>query len=200
MNFIDNWPRIAKELEEKEMDSSRIYDGVLLKVWKDEVRLPNGNTSEREYIRHPGASVVLPVFENGDIMLVGQYRYPLRQALLEVPAGKLDPGEPPGQAARRELTEETGLICNEMVRIGQFHPCIGYSDEVIHLYAAWGLTQQEQATDEDEFLSRHRLHISEAFELINSGTITDSKTIISLFRTRAWWEKHVPFPVHFELN
>lgn len=193
MKFIDNWAKTSVDLTESCLASARIYEGDLLKVWRDRVRLPDGKESAREYIKHPGASVVLPVFENGDIMLVGQYRYPVQQALLEVPAGKLDPGEPHKETAVRELKEETGLRCRQLHYIGFFHPCIGYSDEIIHLYTAWELEQQADKQDADEFLSHHRLHFKEALELIDQGAITDSKTIISLLRTHRWWQQHGPF-------
>jgi len=198
VNSADNWPLIPNELEEKSLSSNYVYDGILLKVYSDKVKLPDGSESKREYIKHPGASVVLPVFENGDIMLVGQYRYPLRQSFFEVPAGKLDPGEKPEVTAKRELTEETGLVCGKMERIGAFHPCIGYSDEIIHLYTAWNLSCQEQQTEDDEFLSLHRMPYAQALNMIEAGRITDSKTIISLLRTRLWWERQGPFEVRFE--
>lgn len=195
MKFVDNWAKTSASLTESSFESARVYEGDLLKVWRDRVHLPDGNESAREYIRHPGASVVLPVFENGDIMLVGQYRYPVRQALLEVPAGKLDAGEAHEKTAVRELKEETGLSCKQLRYIGFFHPCIGYSDEIIHLYTAWDLTQEADNQDADEFLSHHRLHFTEAIELIDLGSITDSKTIVSLLRTHRWWQKNGPFPL-----
>jgi len=195
VNFIDNWSEISAGLKETRLDTEQIYKGVLLDVRRDKVRLPDKSESEREYIKHPGASVVLPVYENGDIMLVGQYRYPVQQALLEVPAGKLDPGESPETTGRRELTEETGLQCDKLQSIGFFHPCIGYSDEVIHLFVGWGLTETSKNTDDDEFLSHHRLSFRDALELVYNGSITDSKTIITLLKTWKWWQDEGPFQI-----
>ncbi|MCH8485235.1 MAG: NUDIX hydrolase [Candidatus Cyclonatronum sp.] len=195
MDSVENWAGKSAWLKEKRHSGKQVYKGVLLNAWQDDVILPDGSRSKREYIKHPGASVVLPVFENGDVMLIGQYRYPVQQALLEVPAGKLDAGEPPEVTARRELTEETGLSCRELHYIGFFHPCIGYSDEVIHLFTAWDLAEGRENTDDDEFLTHFRLPFAKAVEMVHSGEITDSKTIISLLRTKAWWDRSGPFPL-----
>lgn len=195
MKFIDNWTKQTQKLEEKPTKSEFVYNGVLIKAWRDEVVLPDGKDSVREYIRHPGAAAVIPVYENGDIMLVGQYRYPLRKSFLEIPAGKLDPGEDARTTAIRELEEEAGLLSRNVEKIGHFHPVIGYSDEVIHLYVGWGLSHVKKNTDDDEFLTWHRLHFREALELIDCNEITDSKTVIGLLRTWRWWEKNGPFNI-----
>lgn len=198
MEKIENWAGKSAWLRETHHSSKQVYKGVLLDAWQDEVILPDKTLAKREYIRHPGASVVLPVFDNGDILLLGQYRYPVKQALLEVPAGKLDAGEPPEVTARRELTEETGLTCQNLHYIGFFHPCIGYSDEVIHLFTAWNLAEGRDNMDDDEFLTHFRLPFSQAVEMVHAGEITDSKTIVSLLRTKAWWDAHGPFGLSHE--
>jgi len=195
VNFIKNWSETSASLTEHRLSSEQLYKGVLLDVRKDRVKLPDATETEREYIVHPGASAVLPVFENGDIMLVGQYRYPVQQPMLEVPAGKLDPGESPSKTAERELVEETGLSCSDLHSLGLFHPCIGYSDEVIHIFVGWGLTQSTHQTDDDEFLSHHRISFREALELVENGSITDSKTIICLLRGWSWWQQQGPFSI-----
>jgi len=195
VKFIKNWIEESKKLEEKTKSSEYVYDGVLIKAWRDEVILPDGTESAREFIKHPGASAVIPVFDNGDIMLLGQYRYPLRKTFLEIPAGKLDPGESPETTAIRELEEEAGLNCEHLVSLGHYHPVIGYSDEVIHLYIGWGLKQMPKNMDEDEFLTHHRIHYSEALELIDSNEITDSKTLVGLLRGWRWWQKNGPFKI-----
>ena len=189
------WRSISERNAEINISTKQVFDGALLKVWKDEVELPNGKTSGREYIKHPGASVVLPVFANGDVMLVGQYRYPVGDVFLEVPAGKLDPNETPLQTAKRELQEEAGLTCKNLVQIGSFHPCVGYSDEIIHLFIGWNIKEQDQNPDDDEFLTRHRFPFKTVLEMIESGDITDSKTIITVLRAERWWRKHEPFEV-----
>ncbi|TYP93677.1 ADP-ribose pyrophosphatase [Fodinibius salinus] len=183
------------KLVERPLSSKEIFNGRLLHVFFDEVRLPDGGTSTREWIKHPGASAVVPVFENGDVMLVRQFRYPVRQIFYEVPAGKIDPNEEAGSTAERELKEEAGLACRSFAYVGHFYPGIGYSDEVIHCYAAWDIASFEQQVDEDEFVIRERMPFSEVIEMVHQGEITDGKTIIALLRTWHWWQQHKPFPI-----
>ena len=182
-----------KKLVERRLESKEVFRGSLLHVFKDRVQLPDESTSAREYIKHPGASAVLPVFENGDVMLVRQYRYPLSKAFLEVPAGKIDPEEDPDKTALRELREETGLECNRLELIGQFHPSVGYTDEVIYLYVAWDIRTEQQEMEEDEFLVRVRLPFHSAVEKVHSGEITDGKTMVTLLRSWEWWQENEPF-------
>ncbi|PWN05906.1 NUDIX domain-containing protein [Rhodohalobacter mucosus] len=188
---------ISDKLEETPIRSKNVFDGVLLDVYVDEVRLPDGSTSTRDWIKHPGASAVVPVFEDGTVMLLKQYRYPPRRIFAEVPAGKLDPGESPETTAKRELTEESGLICSNLVKTGEFYPAIGYADELIHIYAAWGFAEQQQKSDDDEFLITYRIPYSEALRMVREGEIMDGKTICSLIKTWLWWEDNGPFPVAF---
>lgn len=180
-------------LVEETKDSSELYKGELLHVYKDRAILPDGSESGREWIKHPGACAIVPVFENGDIMLIQQYRYPPKQIFLEVPAGKIDPGEDQQQTAIRELREETGLRAEHYSYIGHFYPCIGYSDEVIHIYAAWSLQLDESDADHDEFVENERIPFQEAMDLVERGYINDGKTVISLSRTWQWWESKGPF-------
>ena len=183
------------KLIETEISSKEVFKGRLLHVFLDEARLPDGNTSTREWIKHPGASAVLPVYENGDVMLIKQFRYPMKQVFYEVPAGKIDSGEEPGITANRELKEEAGLICSEMEYLGQFYPGIGYSDEVIHLYIAWDIHQSEQGSDEDEFVINHRLPFKEAVDMVHIGEISDGKTMITLLKAWQWWQENEPFDI-----
>ena len=192
-----NTGSVSDKLTETPIQSKNVFDGVLLKVYVDEVMLPDGSTSTRDWIRHPGASAVVPVFEDGTVMLLKQYRYPPRRIFTEVPAGKLDPGESPETTAKRELTEESGLTCTNLVKTGEFYPAIGYADEIIHIYAAWGLTEQEQQSDDDEFLLTYRIPYKEALRMIKEGEIMDGKTICSLTKTWLWWKKNGPFPIDF---
>ncbi|RNC82997.1 MAG: NUDIX hydrolase [Balneola sp.] len=171
-------------LVEKKVSSEEVFNGKLLHVFYDEARLPNGETSSREWIKHPGACAVVPVFENGDIMLIKQFRYPMSQIFWEVPAGKIDTGEPQDITATRELREEAGLKAEKLEYVGHFYPGIGYSDEVIHIYLAYGLSITDKETDEDEFVLSTRIPFEEAVKMVHSGEINDGKTVICLLR--AW--------------
>lgn len=186
-------------LKETRISSEQVFDGKLLQVYVDEVTLPDGTTSTRDWIRHPGACAVVPVYDDGTIMLLKQFRYPPRKVFIEVPAGKIDPGESALNTAKRELTEESGIECSNIVHAGLFYPAIGYADEVIHIYAAWGLKQMEKKSDEDEFLINHRIPFSRALKMIETGEITDGKTICSLTKAAAWWRNNEPFPVNLQI-
>lgn len=182
-------------LVEKKKSSKQVYDGKLLKVFYDEVTLPDQTFSSREWIKHPGACAVVPVFEDGTIMLLKQFRYPPRKIFIEVPAGKIDPGEDPVRTAERELLEESGVECKHIIQTGSFYPAIGYADEIIHTYVAWGLTIREQNSDDDEFLHPFRVSFQKAIEMIAEGDISDAKTISALIQTKMWWEREGPFPI-----
>lgn len=196
-NESDPLSNAFKKLAETKLSSRQIYDGPLLQVYVDEVRLPDNSTSTRDWIKHPGASSVVPVFEDGTIMLLKQFRYAPGRIFIEVPAGKLDEGEPPRETARRELLEETGVSCSSISEAGSFFPAIGYADEEIFVFVAWGLTEQVKNVDDDEFLLNHRVSFANALQMIATGEITDGKTICSIVKARLWWEKHEPFPVNF---
>jgi len=192
---IETWKDDAHSLHETTLTSENVYHGVLVNAWRDEVQLPDGSKSAREFIKHPGASAVIPVFDNGDILLLGQFRYPLKKTFLEIPAGKLDKGEDPRITAIRELEEEAGLRCEHLVKIGDYHPVIGYSDEIIHLYLGWGLSEAEHHLDDDEFLNYYRIPYKKALELIDANEISDSKTLVALLRGWRWWQKNGPFNI-----
>jgi ADP-ribose pyrophosphatase len=187
----------SENLIEKTIESNQEFKGNLLHVFQDKAAMPDDSTSTREWIRHPGACAVVPVFSDGSVMLVKQFRYPVKQIFYEVPAGKIDPGEPPVTTALRETEEETGLKAVSIEYIGHFYPCIGYSDEIIHIYAAWDLEQLPEKTDDDEFLINVRLPFREALKMIEMGDITDAKTICSLMKTSVWWKKNGPFHISF---
>lgn len=176
-------------LVEKTKDSKEIFDGKLLHVYYDEAELPNGERSSREWIKHPGACAVVPVFDNGDIMMINQFRYPMKQIFLEVPAGKIDLGEDAFKTAKRELFEETGIRAGSLDYVGHFYPAIGYADEIIHIFAATHLSETAQKTDEDEFVVSERIHFEQAMHMIHTGEINDGKTIVCLTRVCEWLKK-----------
>ena len=173
-------------LIESEICTETVFKGALLNVRKDSVRLPNGKQSIREYIVHPGAVVVLAFLDNGNLLFERQFRYPLRRVFLELPAGKIDPGEAILDTARRELLEETGHVASDWEYVGVMHPCIGYSDERIEIFAARELHRAaEKQLDHNEFLEVLELTPADARAAVWDGRITDAKTITALF----WLDK-----------
>lgn len=168
------------KLEEKTLSSEAVFDGALLHVKADRVALSNGKESIREYIVHSGAACVVPLLDNGNLVFERQYRYPLRREFIELPAGKIDPGEAPLATAQRELYEETGYTASEWQHLLTLHPCIGYSDERIELYFARGLRQQAFERPAEESLEVFELSVDEAQTWISQGKITDAKTLIGI--------------------
>lgn len=170
-----------EDLIEKTLKSEKIFDGTLLHVRRDTALLPNGQQATREWIQHPGASAVLPVLPDGQVILVRQYRYPVGRVTLEIPAGKLDaPDEDPLDCAKRELSEETGYSAETINKLTTIGTTVGFSNEYIHIYQATGLTPGEQHPDEDEFLNVVRVPLAEAIEMTQDGRIFDAKTIVAL--------------------
>ncbi|MDY0012337.1 MAG: NUDIX hydrolase [Rhodocyclaceae bacterium] len=172
---------VEEPLHEEELSSELAYEGVFLKVFRDRVRLPDGSEGVREFVRHPGAVVVIPVLPDGRLLFERQFRYPLARAFLEMPAGKIDEGESLLACAQRELEEETGYVAESWLHLGQMHPCIGYSDERIEIFLATGLSHVGHRWDEGEFLELLTLSLEEAEDAVLAGRITDSKTITALF-------------------
>jgi ADP-ribose pyrophosphatase len=170
---------------EETLSSEQVFDGRLLKVFSDRVRLPDGHESTREIIRHPGAVVVIAVLDNGKLLFERQYRYPLRRVFLEMPAGKIDAGEHTLDTARRELREETGYKAKLWRHLGTIHPAIGYADEGIEVYWAQGLSFIGAALDHGEILEVVELSLADALLAVRDGEITDGKTISALL----WAEK-----------
>jgi ADP-ribose pyrophosphatase len=169
-----------KDLNEHFVSGEVVFEGKLLKVHRDVVRLPDATSATREYIRHPGAVAIVPMLDDGRVVLVRQYRYPHGRDFLEVPAGKLEPGEPHLDTAKRELTEETGYSAAEWTRFGVIHTAIAYTDEGIELFVARKLTEGKARPDAGEFLENVILPFREALAMIRDGRITDAKTVTAL--------------------
>ena len=167
---------------ETKIESKRIYDGKVLKLDVDTVALENGKSAEREIVRHRGACAVLAVDENDDFYLVRQFRYPYGKEMLEIPAGKLDEGEEPLVCAKRELLEETGLRAEKWEYVGGFCPSPGYTDEIVHIYIARELSEGEAKPDDDEFLDVVKHNIIKISKMIDSGEITDAKTVLAIYK------------------
>ena len=171
------------QFEEKQLEREEIYDGAVLHVVKDKILLPDGNTSFREFCLHKGAVAVIPITENNEAILVRQFRYAHHREFLEIPAGKFDfVGEEPLAAAKRELAEETGAEAESYVSLGVLDTTPALIDEKIHMYMATGLTYGEMHPDEDEFLSVHKIPISELVEMVMKGEIRDGKTQIAILK------------------
>lgn len=169
------------DLTETPLSSEQLVDGVLLEAFRDEVRLPDGGSSVREWIDHPGASAIVPMFEDGRTLLVRQFRYPPRRTFLEVPAGKLDePEENPVEVAARELEEETGWRADRFEKVGAAYPCIGYSNEVIHIFTAHDLERGSQSLADGEFVEVVEMDFDEALGRARTGDLKDMKTVTAL--------------------
>ena len=172
-------------LKETRVDGEIAYDGHFLKVSRDRVKLPDGKITQREFIRHPGAVVILALFGDGRVLLERQFRYPNEQVFIEFPAGKIDPGEASLACAKRELEEETGYTATDWQFVCTIHNAIAYSDEHLDLFLARGLTAGDAKLDDGEFLETFTATIPEMLEMVKRGDITDVKTVIGTF----WLEK-----------
>jgi len=170
-------------LKEMPLASEQMYDGHLLKVYHDTVTLPDGKSAGREYIRHVGAVCIVALTEDRRVLMERQWRYPMAEEVWEIPAGKLDgKEEDPLLAARRELREETGAIAAEMRYLGPYYPTPAYSDEVIHMYLATGLTFGRTSRDEDEFMTVETVPLEELVTAICEGRVPDGKTQVAVLR------------------
>lgn len=172
-------------LREDCLESTQVYRGHFLDVRRDLVRLPNGATAHREYIVHPGAVMIVPLLDDGRLVVERQYRYPVARVMLEFPAGKLDAGEPPLACAIRELAEETGYRATEWARAGLIHNAMAYSTEGIEIWFARGLTLGAKQLDDGEFLDVHTTTLEALEEAARIGTLTDVKTLVGML-----WLRH----------
>jgi ADP-ribose pyrophosphatase len=183
--LIDVVPDDA-QLREETLISDQVYRGAFLDVRRDQIRLPDGGHAQREYIVHPGAVMVVPLLDDGRLVVERQWRYPLARVMLEFPAGKLEPGEHPLHCAIRELIEETGNRAREWARAGVLHNAIAYSNEGIEVWFARGLTLGARALDAGEFLEVGSASQAELEELAMRGELTDAKTLIGLLWLQNW--------------
>lgn len=173
------------DLTEKMLSRKVQYEGPLFTIHSDQVLLPNGNTSTREVVEHCDGVAVLPLDENNNVLTVTQYRYCFGRTLLEIPAGKLDPGETPEAGGLRELREETGAVPGEFRSLGAIIPACGCYTEVLHLYLARDLKMTEQCLDPDEFLNVERIPFQELYARCVDGSIEDAKTVVAVLRAKA---------------
>jgi len=185
MSYADREYNAGKDFTERTAESRPIFEGQVVRLRDDRVLLPNGKTSHREYVVHRGGVAVLAVDENGMVPIVRQYRYPLSSELWEIPAGKLEVGENPDDAIRRELREEAGLVAGKIEPLASFYPTCGYSSEIIRLYVATELTYVGAKPDEDEFLEIKYVSIDELYKKCLSGEITDGKTLVAVLKYQA---------------
>ena len=176
------------DLKEDKISSTQIFSGKLIDLYLDNVRLPNGKKSTREWIDHPGAVCIVPILDNGNILLIRQFRYGPREEFIEIPAGKIDKNEDPLKCGLRELEEETGYKSNKLTFLTNIHPAIGFSNEKMWMYLAEELELSKKKLDEDEFLELLPVPLNQAIEWVFSGKITDVKTIIGIM-----WMKELKF-------
>lgn len=166
--------------EEKTIEKKHIYSGNIISVEHITVTLPDGRQATRDIVMHPGASAVVPLNEKGEVYMVKQYRKPIEAVSLEIPAGKLDHGEAPQICAERELKEETGLTAKRITHLVSVHSTPGFSNEILHIYAATGLSEGESCADTDEFISTEKYTVAQLEDMVLKGEITDAKSIIGI--------------------
>lgn len=169
-------------LAEKTLKTEPIFSGRVISLQVDEVELPNGKTSTREIVKHPGAVAILPITDDNKIVMVEQYRKPMDRVLIEIPAGKLEKGEEPAHTAVRELEEETGYECESLEWLISFYTSPGFADEIVHVYVAKGLSKKKDAAslDEDEFVNVIEVTLEEALELVKEQKVYDAKTAYAI--------------------
>lgn len=179
------------KLYEKKISSKQIFDGKIVKLFVDEVELPNGQIATREIVRHPGAVCVVPLTSEGEVVMVKQFRYPFERVLLEIPAGKLEVGEDPLEAVKRELEEESGAVAGKIDHLGEMYTTVAIFDEVIQIYLARDLTFTNAHPDEDEFLEITKIPLSTLIDMVMKGEIRDAKTQIALLKAEKFIKQEI---------
>ena len=172
------------ELWEKTVESKTLFEGKIITVRLDQAELPNGQLAGREVVEHPGGVAILPLFDDGTVSIVRQFRYPFQHVVTELPAGKLERGEDHRPAALRELEEEVGVRCGKLTYLGCLYLSPGFSTEVLHMYLAQELTQGDCHPDEDEFLEAERVPFAQLLEQVMSGEIVDAKTVALVLKVK----------------
>ena len=172
------------DISEKKVKENLVYDGKILKLYVDDAELSNGKITKREYCNHPGGVAIIPIDDDGNVTLVRQFRYPYGCELLEIPAGKLEPGENPLECGIRELEEETGMKAEEFISLGVAYPSPGYVNEKLYLYMAKELSQGVANPDEDEFLNVIKMPFSQLFQMVMTDEIHDAKTVIAALKAK----------------
>lgn len=170
-------------LEEKTTLETEIYHGRIITLRRDEIELPNGKKSDREFVTHPGGVGIVALTDDGYVFLVNQFRYPYKSEILEIPAGKLDKNEDPLSCGKRELLEETGISAEKYTSLGRLFPSPGYTNEIIYLYLAENLSYGSMDPDDDEFLEVKKVSLDDAVKMVMSGELPDSKTQTALLKT-----------------
>jgi ADP-ribose pyrophosphatase len=178
-------PEPTGDFTEPTISTQLAYDGGLLKLRRDQVGLPGGATSWREYVEHPGAVMMMAFLDDDTILLERQYRYAMRRHFIELPAGKMESGEPPLETAKRELVEECGYAASEWWHVTTIHPCIGYANEVIEIYGARDLAFVGANLDPGEHLEVFPARVEDALDWVRAGLVTDTKTMLGLL----WWAR-----------
>ena len=171
---------VDEDFTETRLTTRLVYDGQLLKVHEDAVRMPDGTTARREWVEHPGAVIIIPLLDEATVLMERQFRYPLGRHFYELPAGKIEPGEDPLATAQRELIEECGYAAASWRHLATLHPCIGYSDERFELYLARDLKHVGRALDDGEFLEVVPMAVDDAVRGIKDGSITDVKALAGI--------------------
>lgn len=176
-------------LEEKQLSAEYIFKGKIINLRVDEALLPNGATAKREIVEHNGGICIVPLTDEGEVLMVEQFRYPYGEVVLEIPAGKRDGNELPLDGGKRELKEETGATAENYTFLGELYPTPGYCGEIIYMYLATGLSYGETDPDEDEFLKVKKIPLEKAVEMIMNGEIKDAKTMAAILKVERLLEK-----------
>jgi len=171
-------------LREEQLSSEYFYKGKIINMRRDKALLPDGSEAFREVVEHPGGVCVAALTDEREVLFVRQFRYPYFEEVLEIPAGKRDPGEEPLDCGKRELKEETGAVASRYIDLGRLYPTPGYTNEVIYMYGAMGLEFQEQTPDEDEFLAVERIPLEKAVEMVMNGELPDAKTQAAILKLK----------------